>query len=361
MTRRRRYHGTCGRQTVIRVAVIGLGRMGRFYAQTLARLGPRVELYAVADPDPRARAAVQAELGLTRVFDRPEAVLALKEVDALVIATPTSTHAQVLIAAAQAGRLKAIFSEKPLALSLADTRAVIDAVESAGILLQVGFMRRFDPGYRQAYDSIKAGQIGRPVTFKGVGRDPTCPPLDYANPAHSGGLVVDMGIHDFDLARWLMSSEVVRVSAEGTLLACDQLAAFGDIDNAVINLRFENGAIGNVDLSRNARYGYDVRTEVLGTDGAIIVGGLSEPAVNGVQQFAPAAAQVDDTPFFVRRFAAAYTAEIEYFVDCLEQGQQPSVGGKDALAAIEIAQAATLSWQSGRPVALAELRATASA
>jgi inositol 2-dehydrogenase len=343
---------------MIRIAVIGLGRMGRFYAQTLARLAPRVELYAVADPNPRARAAVESELGLSRVFDSPEAVLALKEVDALIVATPTSTHAQVLIAAARAGLLKAIFSEKPLALSLADTRAVIDAVERAGILLQVGFMRRFDPGYRQAYESIRSGKIGRPVTYKGVGRDPGCPPLDYANPAHSGGLVVDMGIHDFDLARWLMSSEVEQVSAEGTLQACDQLAAFGDIDNAVINLRFANGTIGNVDLSRNARYGYDVRTEVLGTDGALVVGGLTEPAVNGVQLLAPAAATADETPFFVRRFAAAYTAEIDYFVDCLEQGRPPSVGGKDALAAIEIAQAATLSWQSRRPVALADLRAS---
>ena len=337
-----------------RIAVIGLGRMGRFYAQTLAAGGPRVELYAVADPDSRARAAVQNELGLTRVLDSPEAVLALSEIDAVIVATPTSTHAEVLIAAAKAG--KAIFSEKPLAVSLAETHAVLAAVELAGVPLQVGLMRRFDPAYRQAYESIKEGQIGRPVTFKGVGRDPACPPLDYANPAHSGGLVVDMGIHDFDLARWLMSSEVERVSAEGTLLACDELAAVRDIDNAVINLHFENGAIGNVDLSRNARYGYDVRTEVLGTNGAVIVGGLTEPAVNGVQLLGPAPAQTDQTPFFVQRFAAAYTAEIEYFVDCLDQGRPPSIGGQDALAAFEIAHAATLSWHTRRPVALAELR-----
>src|SRR5437660_850254 len=331
---------SCEGRAMTRIAVIGLGRMGRFYAQTLARRGPRVELYAVADPDPRARAAVQSKLGLGRVYDSPEPLLTLKEIDALVVATPTSTHAQVLLAAAQAGQLKAIFSEKPLALSLADTQTVIDAVERAGILLQVGFMRRFDPGYRHAYEAINAGKIGRPVTYKGVGRDPTCPPLDYANPAHSGGLVVDMGIHDFDLARWLMASEIEKVSAEGTLLACDQLAEFGDIDNAVINLRFANGAIGNVDLSRNARYGYDVRTEVLGTDGVLIVGGLTEPAVKGVQLRTPAAASADETPFFVRRFAAAYTAEIEHFVDCLEQGVNPSVGGTDAVAAIEIARAA---------------------
>jgi scyllo-inositol 2-dehydrogenase (NAD+) len=343
---------------VIRIGLIGLGRMGGFYARTVARLGPRVELYAVADPDQRARASVETELGLTRVFDYHEAVLALAEIDAVIIASPTSTHAEVVIAAAQAG--KAVFCEKPLALSLADTQATLAAVERARVPMQVGFMRRFDPAYRQAYESIKGGQIGQPVTFKGVGRDPTCPPLDYANPAHSGGLVVDMGIHDFDLARWLMSSEVERVSAEGTLLACAQLAGVGDIDNAVINLRFENGAIGNVDLSRNARYGYDVRTEVLGAAGAVIVGGLTDPAVNGVQLFRPAAAQADQTPFFVRRFAAAYTAQIDYFVDCLEQDWQPSVGGQEARAAFEIAHAATLSWQTGRPVALAELRSPAS-
>ena len=342
---------------MIRLAVIGLGRMGRFYAQTLAALGPRVELYAVADPDQGARAAVQDELGLARVLASPEAVIALPEVDAVVVATPTSTHAEVLIAAAKAR--KAIFSEKPLALSLAQTHAALAAIEHAGVVLQVGFMRRFDPAYRRAYAAIGAGQIGRPVTFKGVGRDPSCPPLEYANPASSGGLLVDMGIHDFDLARWMMSSEVERVSAEGTLLVCDELKALGDIDNAVINLRFANGAIGNIDLSRNARYGYDVRTEVLGSTGAVIVGGISEPALDGVQLLAALAPQSDQTPFFVRRFAAAYTAQIEHFVDCLEEGRQPAVGGQDALAAFEIAHAATLSAHTGRSVALSELRSLA--
>jgi len=341
------------------MAVIGLGRMGRFYAHTLASSAPRVKLVAVADSDPKARAAVQAELGSKpRAFERADDVLALAEVDAVVVATPTSTHAQVLIAAAEAG--KAIFSEKPLALTLGDTHAALTAVERAGVPLQVGFMRRFDPAYRQAVAAIGAGQIGRPVTFKGVGRDPTCPPLDYANPASSGGLVVDMGIHDFDLARWLMSSEVEHVSAEGTLVACDELATVGDIDNAVINLRFANGAIGNIDLSRNARYGYDVRTEVLGSIGAVIVGGLSQAAVNGVQLLRQAAPQTSETPFFVTRFAAAYRTQIDHFVDCLEQGRPPAVGGQDALAAFEIAHAATLSWQTGRPVALADVRALAS-
>lgn len=344
------------RRPVTRIAVVGLGRMGHFYAQILAARG---DLYAVADPDPGARAAVQTELGVGRVFADADEALGLTQVDAVIVASPTSTHADVVIAAAGAG--KAIFCEKPLALSLAETYAALAAVERAGVPLQVGFMRRFDPAYRQAYDTIRAGHIGRPVTFKGVGRDPSCPPLDYADPAHSGGLMVDMGIHDFDLARWLMASEVEHVSAEGALLACPQLEAVGDIDNAVINMRFANGALGNVDLSRNARYGYDVRTEVLGSDGAIIVGGRSEPAVGGVQLLAPVAPTGDPTPFFVRRFAQAYGAQIDDFVDTVKHGRQPSVGGRDALAAFEIAHAATRSRQTNRPVALADLRSAVGA
>lgn len=341
-----------------RFAVVGLGRMGRFYAQVLAAPGLRAELFAVADPDPRARAAVHAELGVSRAFDSAEAALALPEVDAVIIATVTSQHASVVIAAAEAG--KAIFSEKPLALSLAETHAALTAVKRAGVPLQVGFMRRFDPAYRQAHEWIQAGRIGRPLIFKGVGRDPSCPPVDYANPANSGGLMVDMGIHDFDLARWLMSSEVERVSAEGTLMACTELESVGDIDNAVINLRFQSGAIGNVDLSRNARYGYDVRTEVLGSAGAVVVGGLSDTAGVGVQLLPRAAEPADPMPHFIRRFAAAYTAQIEEFGNCLEQGRQPSVGGLEALAAFEIAAAATLSGRTGQPVSVAELRSPAS-
>ena len=258
----------------MRVAVVGLGRMGRFYAQTIASLGPDIQLAAVADPDPVARAAVKSELspglGVPIATAEPGDIFGRADIDAVIIATPTSTHAELVVAAAQAG--KAIFCEKPLALSLEQTHAALAAVEHAGVLLQVGFMRRFDPAYQQARALIDAGRIGRPITFKAVGRDPSCPPLEYANPAHSGGLVLDMGIHDFDLARWLMSSEVERVSAEGALLVCDEFSKVGDIDNAVINLRFASGALGNVEVSRNARYGYDVWTEVLGTEGAVIVG-----------------------------------------------------------------------------------------
>ncbi len=338
----------------MRVAVIGLGRMGRFYAQTLASLGPPAQLSAVADPDPVARTAIKSQLDVPYVAEEPADVLGRPDVDAVVIATPTSTHAELVVAAAGAG--KAIFCEKPLALSLEQTHAALTAVHEAGVVLQVGFMRRFDPGYLEARACIDSGRIGRPLTFKAVGRDPSCPPLDYANPAHSGGLVLDMGIHDFDLARWLMSSEVERVSAEGALLVCEQFSHVGDIDNAVVNLRFESGALGNVEVSRTARYGYDVWTEVLGSEGAVVVGRDAGSTGNEVQLLTPAGDQADPTPHFVRRFGAAYRSQIEHFVECLAQQREPSVGGADALAAFEIALAATRAWKTGYAVAVRDVR-----
>jgi inositol 2-dehydrogenase len=337
----------------VRIAVIGLGRMGRFYAQTVASFGPPVRLAAVADPDPAARASVQAALGRdVPAFSDPAAVFQQADLDAVIVATTTSTHAEVVAAAAAAG--KAIFSEKPLALSVEQTRSVLAAVDRAGVLLQVGFMRRFDPAYTRAKQVIETGQVGRPLTFRAVGRDPACPPLDYADPGHSGGLIVDMGIHDFDMARWLMSSEVERVSADSSVLVCSDLSSVGDADNAVVNLRFASGALGNVEVSRSASYGYDLRTEVLASDGAVRIGGTS---ADDVQILTPLAPTHDETPHFIRRFGAAYTAQIEHFVDCVQHQRTPRVGGADALAAITIAQAATRSAQTHRPVALADLDA----
>ena len=260
-----------------KIAVIGLGRMGSLYVQTIATRVPTAELYAVVDPDPEVRAEVQARFEVPRVSADADEVLALPELDAVVIATPTSTHGPLVVAAAAAG--KAIFCEKPLALSLAETDAVLEAVERARVPLQVGFMRRFDVAYQRAKTLIDEGRIGRPVTFKSVGRDPFCPRVEFADPAKSGGLIVDMGIHDCDLARWLMADEVEHVSAEGALLVCHELATVGDIDNAVINLRFSSGALGNVELSRNAFYGYDIRTEVLGSEGAVTIGAYQQTPV----------------------------------------------------------------------------------
>src|SRR5437016_8174930 len=220
---------------LVKMGVIGLGRMGRLYTRMLATSINGARLHAVAQVDERAQSQVANELGVSHVFADAYELIALAELDAVIITTPTSTHHDLIIAAAEAG--KAIFCEKPLALTLEDTLSALEAVARAQVPLQVGFMRRFDAAYQKAEALIDSGQIGYPVTFKSIGRDPFCPKPEYADPAKSGGLILDMAIHDFDLARWLMGSEVERVAAEGTTLVCKVLASVGDIDNAVINLR----------------------------------------------------------------------------------------------------------------------------
>ena len=190
--------------SLVKIGVIGLGRMGRLYARLLATQLSGVHLYAVAEVSVQARSQMMGELDVAHAFADAYELLALPDLDAVVIATPTSTHHDLVIAAARAG--KAIFCEKPLALTLEETRSMLQAVTSAQVPLQVGFMRRFDVAYRRAKTLIADGQIGNPVTFKSLSRDPFCPPGDYMDPAKSGGLILDMAIHDFDLARWLVAA-----------------------------------------------------------------------------------------------------------------------------------------------------------
>ncbi|HEV2580103.1 MAG TPA: inositol 2-dehydrogenase [Ktedonobacteraceae bacterium] len=334
----------------VKIGVIGLGRMGRLYAQALATQVTGAQLYAVAEVGETTRAQVESELNVPRSYADAYELIAHPDVQAVVIATPTSAHHDLAIAAAREG--KAIFCEKPLALTLRETRSIIHAVESAKVPLQVGFMRRFDLAYQRAKAMIDDGQIGYPVTFKSLSRDPFCPPRNYLDPAQSGGLIIDMAIHDIDLAHWLVGSGVERVSAEGTTLVCEELASVGDIDNALVNMRFASGALGNIEASRNAFYGYDIRTEVLGSKGAVMI---------GAHQYTPvvlltrAGAKHDVMPYLMERFGDAYRAQLQHFVDCLRAGETPSVGGAEAYAACKVGIAATQSYHTRRPVALSEL------
>lgn len=329
----------------MRIGVIGLGRIGHFYAEAVAALG---HLAAVVEPNDHVRASVQQRFGLQHAYADVSDALEQASLDAVIVATSTSAHAQVVMAVAERG--KPIFCEKPLALSVEETRAVLDVVQRTGVLLQMGFMRRFDAAHVQAKEAIQAGTIGRLLTYRSVGRDPGCPPTAYADPRHSGGLIIDMGIHDFDMARWLTSSEVERVSAEGSLLVCDELRQVGDIDNAIVLLRFASGAVGSIEVSRTARYGYDIQAEVLGSEGAIRLGPSAARGLEDMQLLPPEPTFSDPTPPFVRRFANAYRAQIVDFIDCVRHDRQPRAGGADALAAIRIAEAATLSARTGRPV-----------
>ncbi len=338
----------------IGVGLIGAGRMGKVFAHTLAFTVSEVGLVAVADIDAHAAEEAARRFGAVAWHGDYHRLLDNSDVQAVVIASPTGTHREIIKAAAAAG--KHIFTEKPLALDLPGCDDAISSVEQAaqraGIKFQVGFMRRFDPAYAMARKKIDEGLIGQPVMFKSTSRDPMRTSLEFARRENSGGMILDMGVHDFDLARWLMGSEVERVQTEGSCAVYPELKDVGDIDNAVINLRFVNGAVGNIDLSRNAVYGYDIRTEVLGSEGGLLIGKLQQTSTLMMTR----SGVIHDTvPYFMERFSEAYAEEIRAFVKCILEDRQSEVSGKDARAATAIGVAATMSLDEGRPVLLNEL------
>jgi inositol 2-dehydrogenase len=331
--------------------LIGYGRMGQGHAHNLATRVRGATLFAVAEPVQDLRDLAAAQHPSARVVASVDEMLALPGLDAVVIVTPTSLHRESIVAAASHG--KAIFTEKPLGLTLEDCRASVDAAARAGVPLQLGFMRRFDAGYAEARRRIAAGEIGRPVMFKSIGRDGQCPRPHFADPAKSGGLIFDMGIHEIDMARFLMGVEVRSVSAMGTRMTCPDLEAVGDVDNAVINMAFYGGALGNVETSRSAFYGFDIRTEVVGEEGMIAVGSYQQmPLV--IQRNKGGVMQGLQQSF--NRFDLAYVMQLEHFVDCVRSGRTPSVSGVDGLEASRICIAATQAQHSGRTVDLGEIR-----
>ena len=334
----------------LRVGLIGAGRMGAALAHHLAYSVEGVTFAAIADPNEESREQMVRRFRVPESYRDHRELLQKSDVDAVVIVTPTSTHVEVVCDAAAAG--KQIFVEKPLALTVAGCDEAIAAAEAAGVQLQVGFMRRFDPAYVAAKEKIDAGIIGRPVMIKSTGRDPWRTSLKYAQREASGGLILDMAIHDFDAARWLMGSDVERAYAEGGCLVFPELADVGDIDNAVINLRFANGGIGNVDVSRNAIYGYDIRTEVIGSEGSVMIGGLQQTAMLTMTKNSIAH---DTIPGFMERFREAYAAELRAFVSAIREGRPVPISGRDARAATAIGIAATRSFDEGRPVAVSEV------
>jgi len=334
----------------IRIGLIGAGRMGKVFAHTLAFTVSEVDLVALADRNPKTGEEVATRFGVECHYTDYQELLKREDIDAVVIATPTSTHVQVIKDAAMAG--KHIFSEKPLGETLELCDEAIAAVKQAGVKLQLGFMRRFDAAYALAKKKIDEGAIGQPVVFHAISRDRERTSLEFAKRANSGGLIMDMGVHDFDLARWLMGSEVVRVQTEGDCLVYPELKDVGDIDNALINLRCANNAVGNIALSRNATFGYDVRTEVLGSEGVLQIGSLQQtPTLVMTRQ----GITHDTIPGFMERFGDAYATEIRAFASCILEERDPSVTGEDARKATAIGMAATLSLDETRPVMMSEV------
>ncbi|PYV52255.1 MAG: inositol 2-dehydrogenase [Acidobacteria bacterium] len=328
----------------LNIGVIGLGRLGRVYAEDLARYVPAANLVAVADTSANVAERFAKEYGVPKWYESHRDLLHDSEVAAVAVITPTSTHKDVVVEAANRG--KAIFCEKPISLSIAEAKQMLDTTQRTGVFLQMGFQRRFDAGYIDAKKKIEAGIIGTPVLISLISRDPFAPPLEFCNPKASGGLIIDMGIHDFDLARMFVG-EVASVYSTGGALAYPEMKSIGDIDNAAVNLVFQNGALGVVQLSRNAVFGYDIRTEIWGTKGSLQIGYFRHTPVlvmtkDGISH--------DVVPHFMQRFEKAYLAQIRDFVDNVLKGAEPSISGEDALAALQISLAATQSLKENQPV-----------
>lgn len=333
----------------LNVGVIGLGRLGRVYAQDLAQRVPGARLVAVADRQAEVARSFAEGHGIPKWYASHQDLLAAPDVEAVAVITPTSTHKEVVIDAVRAG--KAVFCEKPIALSLSDSREMLRAVEAAGAFLQMGFQRRFDAAYAAAARQVADGVIGDPVVLTSTSRDPFRPALEFCDPKISGGLIADMGIHDFDIARMYMG-DVKTVHSIGGALAFPEMKTIGDIDNAIIDLVFESGALGAVHLSRNAVFGYDIRAEIWGTKGSIQIGYHRQTPI---LVMTGAGITHDAVPHFMQRFESAYLAQIQNFVDHVSRGAEPAITGADAVAALRISLAATASFQEGRPVEVGEI------
>jgi predicted dehydrogenase len=340
----------------IGLGLVGAGRMGSVHARLVAAGIPGARLAGIADIDLDAARRLAAEVGDPPAYGSIDELLAAPGLDAVLIAVSSSRHLEVIQAAAGAG--KDILCEKPIALTIADTDAAIEAVERAGVRLQVGFMRRWDPDYARAHARIASGRYGRPILFTSLQFDVEPPPLAFADPAVSGGIMLDMGIHEFDLARWLMADEVVEVHAYGGSIVSPEIAALGDGDSAVVGLRFAGGALGTVQLARTTTYGEDVRTEVLLTNGSAWIGTL--PTTMGASSGGRAktsaswtgAVEVDTLDPTTPRFAHAYAEQTRGFVEAVANDRPVAVPANEGRAALRIALAADRSMHERRPVAV---------
>ena len=333
----------------IKIGVIGAGRIGKLHAENLVHRIPEADVVAIADVVPAAAQVTAQHLGIPIATADYHDLLADPDIDAVAICSATNTHAQIIVEAAEAG--KHMFCEKPIDHDLAKIDAALEAVAKAGVKLQVGFNRRFDPNFRAVREAIVSGKVGEPQIVRITSRDPAPPPVEYIKV--SGGIFLDMTIHDFDMIRFLMDSPVTEVFAAGSVLVDPEIGAAGDVDTAVITLRFASGAIGVIDNSRKAVYGYDQRVEVFGSLGAI----SAENNTSSRTTFSDATGVHTPSPlyFFLERYNEAYVAELQAFIHAVKSNSAPPVSGDDGRAPVVIGLAAWKSLRENRPVRLEEI------
>lgn len=323
---------------MIEVALFGAGRIGKIHASNLVRQ-PGVRLKYVVDMHAPSAQALAQTYG-AKVADVAQA-LGDPAVGAVVIASSTNTHADLIIAAANAG--KAVFCEKPVDLTVERSRESADAVRRNGVVCMIGFQRRFDPTFAALKARIERGEIGDPEMLIITSRDPGAPPVDYIK--SSGGIFKDMLIHDLDVFRWIMGDEAHTLHATGSCLTDPAVLAAGDIDSTAVTIRTKRGLLCQINTSRRAAYGYDQRFEILGSKGMLQAGNVRPTEVaawlaNGISTDVP-------EPFFLERYRQAYAAEMAHFIEALTKGTPVRTSIEDGVKALELAELATSSWRKG--------------
>jgi len=330
---------------MINFGIVGLGRIGKVHLSNVQRYFSHAKVIAACSAENKHKSFLE-EYGVSFYFETFEAMLKVPEIDAVIIASPTAFHYEHIHQAVQAR--KHIFCEKPIDLSYEKVKNVKEIVAAAGIHFMLGFNRRFDPHVKQLKNALDQNEAGCPRILKITSRDPKPPPLAFIQ--HSGGLFMDMTIHDFDMARFLVGDEVAQVIAHGTVFGELDMETFDDIDTAVVTLIFKNGCMVQIDNSRYSPYGYDQRIEVFGPKGKIATHNILEDAlqITNASGHHNARAQY----FFIERYADSYRNALLHFVNTLENRQSPDPGVEDGLAAMAIALAAKQSLKENRPITL---------
>jgi predicted dehydrogenase len=335
----------------LRVAVLGVGRMGVTHAENLAHRVRGARLVAVTTSSAERAEEVRRRCGAVPVYERFEHLLEAERLDAVVISSSTSAHVDNVEKSAGAGLH--ILCEKPLALDLGGCHRAARAARSAGVKLMLGHVRRFDSGYQEAKRVIESGTIGKPLVYRAISGDMEPPPPEFADLGVSGGLILDSMYHDIYIGRWLMDDEVTRVFGEGGALVDKAVGAVGDVDNAVLSIRFDGGGMGTLTASRTARYGHDLRGEVLCELGAVQIGRLRRTPVHVLDRRGAHHDTVLTTP---DRMGDAFVTMLQAFVDCVTDDRDPPTGVEDGLATLAVALAGRKSIQTGVPVAVSEIQ-----
>jgi myo-inositol 2-dehydrogenase/D-chiro-inositol 1-dehydrogenase len=335
----------------LHVGIIGAGRIGRVHSETLAFRIPEAHIVSITDLNREAAQAVAARCGIAEVAESSTALLADPRIDAVVICSSTDTHPILIAEAAKAG--KHIFCEKSIARTLCEIDRALAAVERAGVKLQIGFNRRFDANFARVRRAVTDGTIGKPSLMHIISRDPEPPPLSYIRV--SGGMFIDMTIHDFDMARFLIGDEVEEIYAVGDVHVDSEIGEAGDIDTAIIMLRFKNGVIGTIDNCRRSAYGYDQRVEILGSAGKI----ETDNSYPNTATISTDSGVGRDLPlnFFMDRYMDSFATELKAFVTAVREGTPTQVNGLDGRIPVQMALAARKSHEERRPVRMDEVTA----